>query len=235
MAEYLSVLLLERQYGPTRVQRLRRRSLDRYLRGRASEKVHELPLLYNENQPHIHYDKGAVALYALRSYLGEKRLHGALAQFMRDYQGRPAPYPTSEDLYGYILRATPDSLHYFVQDQLKRITLYDNQVQEVAYQRLPDGRYRAIVHLVAHKRYADQLGKETEAPLHDYIDVALYGAANQVLYRQRVLVTESRKVLKITVAAVPQKAVLDPDLLLVDRRSEDNSRAAVEIGRQSDR
>ena len=235
MAEYLSVLLLERQYGPTRVQRLRRRSLDRYLRGRASEKVHELPLLYNENQPHIHYDKGAVALYALRSYLGEKRLHGALAQFMRDYQGRPAPYPTSEDLYGYILRATPDSLHYFVQDQLKRITLYDNQVQDVAYQRLPDGRYQAIVQLEAHKRYADQLGKETEAPLHDYIDVALYGAANQVLYRQRVLVTESRKVLKITVAAVPQKAVLDPDLLLVDRRSEDNSRAAVEIGRQPDR
>ena len=235
VAEYLSVLLLERQYGPTRVQRLRRRSLDRYLRGRASEKVHELPLLYNENQPHIHYDKGAVALYALRSYLGEKRLHGALAQFMRDYQGRPAPYPTSEDLYGYILRATPDSLHYFVQDQLKRITLYDNQVQDVAYQRLPDGRYQAIVQLEAHKRYANPDGQETEAPLHDYLDVALYGAANQVLYRQRVLVTGSRKVLKITVSAVPQKAVLDPDLLLVDRRSEDNSRAAVEIGRQPDR
>lgn len=230
ISEYLSTVLLERQYGPAQVQVLRRYALDYYLRGRASEKERELPLLYNEDQPYLHYIKGTVALYALRSYLGEARLHGALARFMRDYRSRPAPYPTSDDLYGYILRATPDSLHYFVQDQLKCITLYDNQVQDVAYQRLPDGRYQAIVQLEVHKRYADQLGKETEAPLHDYIDVALYGAGNRVLYRQRVLVTTPRKVLRLTVPTPPQQAVVDPDLLLVDRRLEDNSRAAVELG-----
>jgi hypothetical protein len=233
VSEYLSVLMLERHYGPKRVQQLRRYALDYYLRGRASEKVRELPLLYNEDQPHIHYAKGSLALYSLRSYLGEQRLHAALGQFMRDYQGRPAPYPTSEDLYGYLLRATPDSLQYFVHDQLKRITLYDNQVQELAYQRLPDGRYQAIVQLETHKRYADQQGKETEAPLHDYVDVALYGAGNQVLYRQRVLVTSPRKELRVTLPVAPQKAVIDPDLLLVDRRPEDNSRTAVEIGRQA--
>ncbi|GAA4054868.1 M1 family aminopeptidase [Hymenobacter glaciei] len=232
VSEYLSALMLERLYGPAKVLTLRRYALDFYLRGRASEKVRELPLLYNEDQPHIHYAKGSLALYSLRGYLGEKRLHGALAQFMHDYQGRPAPYPTSEDLYGYLLRATPDSLHYFVQDQLKRITLYDNQLQEVAYQRLPDGRYQAIVQIEAHKRYANETGKETEAPLHDYVDVALYGAGNKVLFQQRVLVTSSRKIMRITVPTAPQKAVIDPDLLLVDRRPEDNSRAAIEIGRQ---
>ncbi|MGI4871788.1 MAG: M1 family aminopeptidase [Janthinobacterium lividum] len=231
VSEYLSTVMLERQYGSARVLMLRRYALDNYLRGRASEKVHELPLLYNEDQPHIHYAKGAVALYALRSYLGEARLHGALARFMRDYRGHPTPYPTSEDLYGYILRATPDSLHYFVQDQLKRITLYDNQVQDVAYQRLPNDHYQAIVQLETHKRYADSVGKESEAPLHDYIDVALYGAGNRVLYRQRVLVTSSRKVLRLTLPVAPQKAVIDPDFLLVDRRPEDNSRPAVEMGR----
>ncbi|MBO2008219.1 M1 family aminopeptidase [Hymenobacter negativus] len=230
VAEYLSTLMLERQYGPDRVLKMRRYALDYYLRGRASEKVRELPLLYNEDQPHIHYAKGSLALYALRSYLGEKRLHGALGSFIQDYQNRPAPYPTSEDLYGYIVRATPDSLRYFVADQLKQITLYDNQVQEVAYQRLPDGRYRAIVQLEVHKRYADQLGKETEAPLHDYIDVALYGPGNKVLYQQRVLVTTSRKILRLLVPVAPQKAVIDPNVLLVDRRPEDNSRAAIEMG-----
>ncbi|UOQ71730.1 M1 family aminopeptidase [Hymenobacter cellulosilyticus] len=229
VSEYLSTLMLERQYGAARVLSVRRHSLDNYLRGRASEKVRELPLLYNEDQPHIHYAKGAVALYALRSYLGEQRLHGALSQFARDYQGRPAPYPTSEDLYGYILRATPDSLQYLVTDQLKRITLYDNQVREAAYQRLPDGRYQAIIQLEAHKRYADALGKETEAPLHDYIDVALYGAGNKVLVRQRLLVTNSRKVVRLTVAALPVKAVVDPDYLLIDRKPEDNSHDAIQI------
>ncbi len=232
ISEYLSTIMLERQYGPARVQLVRRYALDHYLRGRASEKERELPLLYNEDQPHIHYAKGAVAFYALRSYLGEARLHNALARFMRDYKGRPAPYPTSDDLYGYILRATPDSLHYFVQDQLKRITLYDNQVRDVAYRRLPDGRYQATVQLEVHKRYADQLGKETEAPLHDYLDVALYGANDQLLYRQRVLVTTPRTVLRLTLPAAPQKAVIDPDFLLIDRRLEDNSLATVAMGQQ---
>lgn len=232
ISEYLSTIMLERQYGPARVQLVRRYALDHYLRGRASEKERELPLLYNEDQPHIHYAKGAVAFYALRSYLGEARLHNALARFMRDYKGRPAPYPTSDDLYGYILRATPDSLHYFVQDQLKRITLYDNQVRDVAYRRLPDGRYQATVQLEVHKRYADQLGKETEAPLHDYLDVALYGANDQLLYRQRVLVTTPRTVLRLTLPAAPQKAVIDPDFLLIDRRLEDNSLTAVAMGQQ---
>jgi ABC-2 type transport system permease protein len=231
VAEYLSTVMLERQYGPNRMQQVRRYALDTYLQGRANEKERELPLIYNEDQAHIQYAKGAFALYALRSYLGETRLHGALAQFLHDYQGRPAPYPTSDDLYGYILRATPDSLHYFVQDQLKRITLYDNQVQDVAYQRLPDGRYLATVQIGTHKRYANQTGKETEAPLHDYIDVALYGAGNKVLCRQRVLVTTHRKILRLTLPVSPQKAVIDPDFLLVDRRPEDNSRTAVEMGR----
>ncbi|MCB2407768.1 ABC transporter permease/M1 family aminopeptidase [Hymenobacter lucidus] len=229
VSEYLSTVMLERQYGAAKVLTMRRYALDYYLRGRASEKVRELPLLYNEDQPHIHYAKGSVALYALRSYLGEKHLHGALGQFMRDYQGRPAPYPTSDDLYGYILRAAPDSLRYFVADQLKRITLYDNQVQEVAYQRLPDGRYQAIIRLEAHKRYADALGKETEAPLHDYLDLALYGAHNKVLARQRLLVTNARKVVRLTVAEPPVKAVIDPDYLLIDRRPEDNTHAAIQI------
>ncbi|PJJ61156.1 ABC transporter permease/M1 family aminopeptidase [Hymenobacter chitinivorans] len=226
VSEYLSTLMLERRYGPARVLTMRRYALDYYLRGRASEKVRELPLLYNEDQPHIHYAKGSLALYSLRSYLGEKRLHGALGQFIRDYQGRPAPYPTSEDLYRYILRATPDSLQYFVADQLKRITLYDNQVREVAYQRLPDGRYQAIIQLEVHKRYADELGKETEAPLHDYLDLALYGADEKVLARQRLLVDNHRKVVKLIVSSVPAKAVIDPDNLLIDRRPEDNSHAA---------
>ncbi|TGE23755.1 hypothetical protein E5K00_00645 [Hymenobacter aquaticus] len=226
VSEYLSTLMLERQYGPARVLKLRRYAQDYYLRGRASEKVRELPLLYNEDQPHIHYAKGSLALYSLRSYLGEQRLHAALGQFMRDYQDRPAPYPSSEDLYGYLLRATPDSLQYLVADQLKRITLYDNQVREVAYQRRPDGRYQVTVQMEAHKRYADELGQETEAPLHDYLDLALYGTNNKVLTRQRLLVTAPRKVVRFTVAAAPEKAVLDPDLLLVDRRPEDNTLAA---------
>lgn len=105
MAHYFSTVLLERQYGPDQVRRVRHYDLDRYLQGRSREAVQEEPLLRSQLQPYIHYEKGAFVLYSLRSYLGEKALHGALAQFLVDYKGRGASYSVADDLYAYLRRA----------------------------------------------------------------------------------------------------------------------------------
>ncbi|WP_046243783.1 ABC transporter permease/M1 family aminopeptidase [Hymenobacter terrenus] len=230
MADYFATVLLERQYGAKPVLRVRKYDLDKYLRGRGRETIREESLLRCETQPYIYYEKGAFVLYSLRAYLGEQRLHGALAQFIADYKGKGAPYPVADDLYAYLQRATPDSLQYLLDDQLRRITLYDNQVKEVAYKPLPDGRYRVLLQLESHKYYADSLGKETEAPLRDYVDVAVYGTKEQVLYRQRLHLTNNRQEVQLTVPAVPASATIDPDLLLIDRKTDDNTKPAIRIG-----
>jgi aminopeptidase N len=212
------------------VLRVRQYDLDRYLRGRSRETRQEEPLLRTETQPYIYYEKGALVLYSLRSYLGERVLHGALARFLADNKDRSAPYPVADDLYAYLRRATPDSLHYLLDDHLKRITLYDNQVQEVAYRRQADGRYQVLLRLESHKYYADSLGQETEAPLRDYVDVAVYGTKDRVLYRQRLRLDRNRQELRLTLPAAPTRAAIDPDLLLIDRKREDNVKDAVAIG-----
>ncbi|HLK96942.1 MAG TPA: M1 family aminopeptidase, partial [Hymenobacter sp.] len=230
LAHYFATVLLEREYGAKQVRRVRQYDLDRYLRGRSRETRQEEPLLRTKTQPYIYYEKGAFVLYSLRSYLGEQAFHGALGKFIADHKGKGAPYPIADDLYACLRRATPDSLHYLLDDHLKRITLYNNQVKEVAYKRRPDGRYQVFLQLESHKYHADSLGKGTEVPLRDYVDVAVYGAKDQVLYQRRVRLDNNRQEVQLTVAAPPLKAAIDPHLLLIDRQQDDNSKASVLIG-----
>ena len=53
-------------------------ALDRYLTGRTFESKKEKPLIYNENQQYIHYNKGSLVLYALSDYIGEDIFNQAL-------------------------------------------------------------------------------------------------------------------------------------------------------------
>jgi hypothetical protein len=103
-------------------------------------------------------------------------------------------------------------------------------VKEVAYRRRAEGRYQVFLQLESHKYYADSLGRETKAPLRDYVDVAVCGAKDQVLYRQRVRLDHNRQELRLTLPTAPTRAAVDPDLLLIDRKREDNAKDVVAIG-----
>ena len=73
LAEYSALTVMEKRFGREAAQKFLRRELDGYLRGRGNERKKEVPLLYVENQPYIHYQKGSLAFYALRDYIGEDR------------------------------------------------------------------------------------------------------------------------------------------------------------------
>ena len=78
LAEYSALTVMEKRFGREAAQKFLRRELDGYLRGRGTERKKEVPLLYVENQPYIHYQKGSLAFYALRDYIGEDAdEHGA--------------------------------------------------------------------------------------------------------------------------------------------------------------
>ena len=62
----------------------------------------EQPLMLVENQPYIHYNKGSLALYALRDLIGDEAMNRALRRFVADkafqkaavnYQPRVARLP----------------------------------------------------------------------------------------------------------------------------------------------
>ena len=93
------MMVMEEEYGADQVKRFLKYELDNYLTGRTLERKKELPLLAVEGQSYIHYNKGAVVMYALRDYIGEDRVNAALRDFLDATKFQQPPYTSSAELY----------------------------------------------------------------------------------------------------------------------------------------
>lgn len=78
MAQYSALMVMKHLYGEDKIRRFLKYELDNYLRSRGSERIEELPLDRVENQPYIHYRKGAVVMYLLQNRFGEDRVNAML-------------------------------------------------------------------------------------------------------------------------------------------------------------
>jgi ABC-2 type transport system permease protein len=233
LAEYSALTLMEKHYGREAAQKFLRRELDGYLRGRGTERKKEVPLLYVENQPYIHYQKGSLCFYALRDYIGEEPMNTALRAFIQKWALKGPPYPTARDLLAEFDRVTPDSLKYVLKDLFEDMTFYENKADTATTTKQADGSY--AVHLVLHakKLKGDSVGNTREVPMADYVDVGIFGEhvpgqkLGAPLLVKKVHITQNATTLDLVVPTEPKKAGIDPYNKLIDRTPEDNVIAVV--------
>ncbi|HRO27513.1 MAG TPA: M1 family aminopeptidase [Luteimonas sp.] len=229
LAQYSALMVMEQEYGRAHMRQFLRYELDNYLGGRGGERLEEQPLYRNENQPYIHYRKGALVFYRLREELGEATVNRALKRFLEDKGYQQAPFATSRELVGYFRDEASAEQQALITDLFERIAFYDNRVVDVTARKRADGKYDVTLKLHADKRYADGIGKETAGKLDDWIEVGVFARGpsgkerdEKVLYLQRHHVTEGEPSITVTVDEVPYEAGFDPYNKLVDRVSADN-------------
>jgi aminopeptidase N len=237
LAQYSALMVMEKEYGREKMRRFLKYELDRYLDGRGGELLEEMPLERVENQPYIHYRKGGIVMYALRDYLGEATLNGAIRRFRDEWAFRGPPYPTSLDLLGYVRAVTPDSLAYLLEDMFETITLFSNRVERAEYTPREDGRYDVRLTVEAKKMRADGQGVETEIPIADFIDIGVFGEREvdgkrqeTVLYLRKHRIDRGEMTFDLVVDEKPVRAGIDPWNKLIDRNSEDNVKRVEEAG-----
>jgi ABC-type transport system involved in multi-copper enzyme maturation permease subunit len=230
ISEYAALVITERAHGRSFTQKFLRTELETYLRGRAGERKGERPLTRVDLQSYIWYQKGSLALFALRDLIGEPALHKALRDYLAEGRFGGPPYATTLDLMRHINAATPDSLRYAIDDYFETITLWDVKTDSVTATKLPNGEYRVTVVGTASKLRADSLGTETPAPLNDYIDVGVLAEPKvgarigEPLAMRKVKVTGSAVRAEFIVKSLPARGGIDPYNLLIDRNPGDNTR-----------
>ncbi len=230
LSEYVALVISDRSHGRSFTQKFLRAELDRYLRGRAGESKGERPLTRVDLQSYIWYQKGSLALFALRDLIGEDKLHGAIRAYLEEGRYAGPPYATTLDLMRHITAATPDSLRYAITDYFETITLWDVKADSVTTTTLPSGEFRVTVVGTASKVRADSLGTETPTPLDDYIDVGVLDApkpgarVGEPLAMRKVRVTGNRVRAEFVVKRRPARGGIDPYNLLLDRNPGDNTR-----------
>jgi len=229
-AQYSALMVMEHEYGRDIMRKFLEYEMDKYLRDRGRERLKELPLGKCEGQGYIHYRKGSHVMYYLKEMIGEEKVNLALRKYLERFRYAEAPFPTSVDVVNEFSAQTPDSLKYIIQDLFWDITLFENKTKEASIKDLGNGKYEVTIQVECRKLKADELGKETEVPVNDWIEIGAFAKPEgdkkygKTLYRQKVKVSQKDNTFKFVVEEKPEKAGIDPFHILIDREPEDNDK-----------
>jgi aminopeptidase N len=223
LAEYSALMVLKQKYGDAKMRRFLRYELDRYLLGRGTEQKQEQPLVRADGASYVHYQKGALALYALQDAIGEPAIDDAISAFLKRWRFTGPPYARSVDLIAEFRRVTPAALQPLIADLFETITLYDVRAVSAAARRQPDGSEAIELVVSARKVRADGAGNESEAPFDGEVDIGALDAKGNVvaIEKRRVHSGENRFALAAKAGAV--RAGIDPLGKLIDRDPSDNT------------
>lgn len=244
LSEYSSLKVLEERYGKYQMRQFLKDALDKYLSGRKFESQKELPLIFNENQQYIHYNKGSLVMYALSDYIGDQTFNKMLSEYIEDVAFQEPPYTTAVEFTEYVRRAVPEELQYLVEDLMETITLYDNKILEASYQE-EDGKFEVNFSALVAKYKSDETGNKfyedaegnqlsfteneeeiASYPLKDYIEIGVFGededGKETVLYLEKHFIQEIFNEFSIQVDSKPVEVGIDPYNKLIDRNSSDN-------------
>jgi aminopeptidase N len=229
-AQYSALLVMEKMYGREQMRKFLKYELDHYLRSRGGEVVEELPLARVENQPYIHYEKGALVMYWLKEVVGEDTVDRALARMLKEHAFKAAPYPNTLDFLRILREEAGPANDALITDLFEKITLLDVKARDAKVAKRTDGRYDVSFTVDAKKFYADGKGKETEAPLDEPIDIGVFSAepgkpgytAANVLYFERQRVHTGSQTVTVVVDSLPTFVGVDPYNKRIDRDSDDN-------------
>ncbi|HKX40807.1 MAG TPA: M1 family aminopeptidase, partial [Burkholderiaceae bacterium] len=223
LAQYSALMVMKERVGPQKMRKFLAYELNRYLIGRATEQKKELPLARVEDQPYIHYAKGSLVMYLLADMIGEDRLNTAIRRFRDDHAFKGPPYPSTREFVQRVREVTPAEMQYLIDDLFERIVLYDNRAVGASAKALPGGRWEVTMKVVAKKRVADELGKESDVPIADFIDVGVLDAQGDPIAIERRKFDREEATVTLVVDRKPAKAGIDPLNKLIDRAPKDNT------------
>lgn len=232
LAQYSALMVMEKEYGRAKLRRFLRYELDSYLSGRGRGLLEEQPLFRVENEPYIHYRKGALILYRLRDEIGEAAVNRALKQFLVAKRFQQAPFTTTRELLGYIRAEAPADQQALITDMFEKIVFYDNRVTTATASQRADGKWDVTMQLHLAKIEADGKGAETVRKYDEAVEVAVFarppGAGEndeRILYTEKRMLQGSDPTFTVTVAEKPYDVGVDPYNKMIDRVARDNRKA----------
>ncbi|WP_299217242.1 M1 family aminopeptidase [uncultured Aquimarina sp.] len=237
LAQYSALMVLKEEYPEEKVQQFLHSRMDNYLKGRANEKIKEMPLaLVESGQQYIYYDKGLINMYSLQDYISEDSVNVALRRFIRDWDSfeglkktKIDRYATTKDLLPYFREVTADSLQYVITDLFETVTLHECQITEATYNKVSDNQYKVKLNLDVDKYKVADINNESNIPVNDWIDIGVYAQGTngeeELIYLKKHNITKHATELQIIVDQKPTRVSVDPKGKIIDKKIENNSRS----------
>lgn len=183
-----------------------------------------LPLL-RAIDPYAGYRRGPFAFYALSEYAGEAAVNAALQRLIASHRGSVGgggmrTLATTRGLYRELQRSVPDSLQLLLHDLFETTTFWHFDTRAASARPLSNGQWEVTFDLSARKVVVDTAGKETEVPIGEWVELAVFAEAapGQVLgkrlYLGRHQVRAGVQRVTVVVNGKPARGGVDPYNLL---------------------
>lgn len=229
LANYTALMVMEKEFGRNNMSKFLEYEQTNYLTSRSFEKKKEVPLNLVDDQTYIAYEKGSVAFYTMRDYIGEDNLNQQLSNFLKNYATHSSFYPTSADLIDHVDRATPDTLKYLIDDLFNTITIFSTRIDSVSFDENENGLYDVLINAKIQKFRADSLGRPTEITPCDWLELVVYAEGSEgkdsLIYSTRAMPDSTLLITRLTVDKKPTKVGIDPQHLMIDHNLDDNIKA----------
>ena len=211
ITQFSALQCMELYYGEDKMKKFFQNEMFSYLSSRKNEIENERPLaLVAPHQQSIYYNKGALVMNSLANYLGKEKFLSVVKSFIGRYAFKEAPYPTTTNFISSLKQETPDSLIYFIEDQLEKITFYESKVHSISYKRNKDFTYQFNAEIELEKFYADGKGKESSVACNDFIEIGIYNHKNEIIYLEKVRLHDGKNSLNLSLKRKPSYMIIDP-------------------------
>jgi ABC-type transport system involved in multi-copper enzyme maturation permease subunit len=183
-----------------------------------------LPLL-RAIDPYAGYRRGPFAFYALSEYAGETAVNTALQRLIARHRGAATggsrrTVATTRDLYHELQTAVPDSLHSLLHDLFETTTFWHFDTKAANARPLANRQWEVTLDVSARKVRVDTSGKETEVPIGEWVELAVFAEAargqilGKRLYFGRHRLRAGTQRITIVVNGKPARGGVDPYNLL---------------------
>jgi hypothetical protein len=224
LAKYTEHMVTEKRFGKLYLGKYLQTDNGLYFGMRNGGGTPELPLYQTTDQDFVYYQKGGLALYAVKEELGEEQMSRALQRLINAHAFPNKKAAASDLINELYATATPVQVNY-IDDFLKKVIVYDNKLQVISCEPLPNGRFEIKLQVNIIKK--DQNGQIITPS--DAVTLAVFNEPadawnnqTQPAYLQRHHFSKAVTQLTIVVDKKPAAVAIDPYGYLLDEDLADN-------------
>ncbi len=184
----------------------------------------EPPLTDIYNELPIARHKGGMILEVIEDFIGKEAVISGIREFLQKYRYKEAPYPTVLDLQDAILNKAPVAKREKIKELFSSVITYQVGLTDAVYQKLPDGKYKIRLNLVAQKLYTSDLGQQKSTALNLPFTISLDDARGNQIYLKKHQINQQQGTIDIVTNKLPSFAAVDGNYILPSAFLQDNTK-----------
>jgi len=226
LARYSELMMLEHRYGPAETRKWLDYELNRYFRGRGRDTQPEVPLYRVTGQGYLSYSKGAAAMYAMKTALGEDAVNKALAALVAKFAENGSP-ATSLDLLEQFYQVSDPAQHPFIDSWFKEIVHTDLSFGSIDVQTDDGDKTRIEMSIIAFSEKLDGMGNSAAINFEGPLTLHFLDRAGRIIHELQINATVLDKAITVALDQRPTTVIIDPNYRYLDP---DRTNNRLEVG-----